>query len=785
MSKTRKTQSIAIPRAKVAEDEYVDLPASSIPPAPIPALQKPSGAKAATAIAPPTAQPTVTKANKENTARKPPPQPVPAPSEPTDDNGGYGDDFEDYEEDFEEFHTNENVPSRALTPASARSIYEEVPLAKDIVDVQRALEAENERASSRQSQRLREKEIELPQDLPKRQIIDLEAAHTKAQKAKAMSLADQRMTKRAKDLQNLIELDIATYDILDLPPLNEYELYIRNYGSSNTVQASTQSNEDLLDRDVQTDDWLVEDKWSQAPADITADVGASLPDLPWAEGRRGKRDEEDGGAGGGGKDKRKRPIVLGSVNVDAVRLIEFLRRSSQVMDVLLEENVKDSGVSGIFQPTASVSISQGVAELGVPSFLADRPVRDIWYSPTDYRLVMAALSKSRRNTTTSPLDDKGVICLWRLSDPSSPYCILTCSPQITTCTFSPTKPTLIFAGTEDGSIQLWDLTEPVSLHPTYKINGTDVRVRRPSYATDGLYTVERAHEAKIVGVMAMHEEGREEGGVQVASVDEGGRSVIETRGEAKELSDVDYGMGIGSKVKLVKSTGVQVKDPDRTAPTPTPQILTTAASHNTFLYGTPTPKILHTNRYHPRPTPRFYRPSPPTLTPTTDPCTSLTFCPHDPRIFLAGYDSGRITLFVSPNQDAERVWIIESGVKVIRWSPHRPAVFFVLDVRGRLHVWDLHESVTGASYVISPSETDRVIHFALSSSTGVVTTKGKGKNAITQSQVNLAAGSTRNATMVLGYESGRFEVHLLEGELAEMAVGEENVLEEFVGEEEG
>ena len=94
--------------------------------------------------------------------------------------------------------------------------------------------------------------------LPQRQFIDLDVAHKQSQKAKALSQAEQRMMKRAKvrslrtsnlvsfpftklrfkDLQNLIELDVVMYDILDLPPLNEYELYIRNYGTSNTVQVS-------------------------------------------------------------------------------------------------------------------------------------------------------------------------------------------------------------------------------------------------------------------------------------------------------------------------------------------------------------------------------------------------------------------------------------------------------------------------------------------------------------------------------------------------------------------
>lgn len=35
---------------------------------------------------------------------------------------------------------------------------------------------------------------------------------------------------------HLIDLDVAVFDIFDLPPMNEYELYIKNFGRSDTKQ---------------------------------------------------------------------------------------------------------------------------------------------------------------------------------------------------------------------------------------------------------------------------------------------------------------------------------------------------------------------------------------------------------------------------------------------------------------------------------------------------------------------------------------------------------------------
>jgi len=41
---------------------------------------------------------------------------------------------------------------------------------------------------------------------------------------------------------HLIDLDVAAFDIFDLPPLNEYELYIKNFGRSDTKQVITEQH---------------------------------------------------------------------------------------------------------------------------------------------------------------------------------------------------------------------------------------------------------------------------------------------------------------------------------------------------------------------------------------------------------------------------------------------------------------------------------------------------------------------------------------------------------------
>jgi len=65
-----------------------------------------------------------------------------------------------------------------------------------------------------------------------RTAINFVSAKQRAVNKKTSSKTMQR----GKDLLKMIELDMASFDLLDLPPVNEYDLYIRAFGSSNTRQ---------------------------------------------------------------------------------------------------------------------------------------------------------------------------------------------------------------------------------------------------------------------------------------------------------------------------------------------------------------------------------------------------------------------------------------------------------------------------------------------------------------------------------------------------------------------
>ncbi|KAI8926713.1 WD40-repeat-containing domain protein [Entophlyctis helioformis] len=683
-------------------------------------------------------------------------------------------------------------------------------------------------------------------NLPQRQTVDLKAAQERSERERNGLAMQQNRIKRAKDLANLIDLDFMFYDIFDLSPLNEYELYVRNYGISNAAQAQTQTGDDGVERETQTDDWDVQDRWVQASpgGTVLVECGVGVPALPWlgwAGGQRGSAGASGGsGASGGGADaqrdelkawaqeafkKSRRGGVAAAMGMDSVRLVRFLRRSSQVMDILLEENAEEFGVDGSssFGGIGTFEFSRGFAELNVPPWLEGQAIADMCFTPGDYRSLLIAWKGVSKPFHPSFPTTQGVLLVWRLNDPTRPYRMLVCESQITCCCFAPTKPYFVFAGTKDGSIQMWDLRELPGDHVSVRLGsgkpGEDQTIvaRVPSYSTDGVYTKQRVHEHAVSAIIPLHKYGSgamdgsaspstapvaddESGSFQVATVDRSGAFqlwvVVEVRDSAA-ATEIDYGLRIGSRVKLMRSSHFQIQHPDRHAFTRDLMVSDCKFLRNNidrFLVATDAGFVVQESRFRDRCHPRLFEPQAAAAIPSllstpqlarADAVTTIETCPHLPTLFLAGYTSGMIALFSTHVKSALMAWhTIKSGIHRLAWSPHRPAVFTALDVNGNLYVWDMLESEQDPRYVVASSvlsaapstsssrQTRTPCHIACSPTAVSATSRA--------SLQNLMAAASRGATLVIGFDDGSLQVHRLDPEMAEMAVDEEKEFETYI-----
>lgn len=82
------------------------------------------------------------------------------------------------------------------------------------------------------------------------------------------------------------------------------------------------------------------------------------------------------------------------------------------------------------------------------------------------------------------LSEGGLVCLWSVQEPSRPQQLLCCRASPVAATFSPSKPSLVLAGLEDGSLAAWDLREHLQFHALkVELDNVNWRVRVPSFIT--------------------------------------------------------------------------------------------------------------------------------------------------------------------------------------------------------------------------------------------------------------------------------------------------------------
>uniref|UniRef100_A0A3Q0SNL5 WD repeat domain 60 n=1 Tax=Amphilophus citrinellus TaxID=61819 RepID=A0A3Q0SNL5_AMPCI len=308
----------------------------------------------------------------------------------------------DYEEDFEELNesTNEDEDEEPLHPQAGEAKEElSAQQRKEIEEIQRAMDEEN-----------------------KRDIV--------AVKQPEVSKKVANKLKRSTELLRLIDLDFSmTFSLLDLPPVNEYDMYIRNFGNANTKQAYVQCNEDNVDRDIQTEEIKMSEKWSQHPPKHSGACG--------------------------------------------------------VMVVLLEEDQAAKKALQKLSPQSDMqSFSDGRLQLNTKLPFLYRQIIMLHFSQVQKHTVMSV-----HMPTTEPsamaLDSCTIICIWNIWEPSRPQRILVYESefQIQCCCFSPGKATMVFAGTSIGSVVLWDLREQASNHSRLKMGEEEWTFRQPTFST--------------------------------------------------------------------------------------------------------------------------------------------------------------------------------------------------------------------------------------------------------------------------------------------------------------
>lgn len=609
----------------------------------------------------------------------------------------YEEDFEDYEEDFEDMDESADEGEGGDGEEGQTT-----QRSKEIEVIRKAMDEENKRAGTSQSKCRAHREeqeedsskwskgSERDESLTSRRgkFIDFVAAKQREVSKKVAT----KQKKRCTELLRLIDLDFSmTFSLLDIPPVSEYEMYIKSFGNANTKQAYVQCNEDNVDRDVQTEEVETCEKWTQHPPEYSGACG----DPNFSQEARDKTRSE--------------------LTFDSQCLMSFLRSASQVMVVLLEEDQTErKSLRKLKTQTDSLSFCNGSLQLNTKlPFLLGRQINLVHFSQVQKHIMLSVHMPTAKPSSVR-LDSCTIICVWNIWEPSRPQKILIYESEVQCCCFSPGN-TLVFAGTEVGSVVLWDLREYANNHYRLKIDNYEWTFRHPTFSTDAVMS-SQSHVSPVnsIEVVPSFEAGGLRQGVpllasedeltglsfQLASLDESGVInfwvVVELAKGNEAGSPTELGLRPGGKVKLLHSSSLltvqrsSLKEAAKMRPFQTLLLKYHPTDSNHFFIGTNLGLVRHGTSHSSKAHPQFYHFQ--EVEERTVDVTSIHFSPFSSYLFLVGCADGSIRLHAVSSDQPVAEWMNSTAgepVISLQWTQTRPAVFCVLDAASNLHIWDM------------------------------------------------------------------------------------------------
>lgn len=634
--------------------------------------------------------------------------------------------------------------------------------------------------------------------VPTRKYVPLPSKQQLANNANSKEAVKKDV--RARKILQQISLSVERFDnLFHMDPLSRYELATREKQKGRTRDMGSQYNEDWLSQEVQTEEIDTYTLGAQVPDDLSAKVLVA---------RESSATSTSTSTGTGPDDSHlQQPAAAPLSTLSTARLTSFLSSAAQVMDALLQENLSLSSGGGAQEGRVGAAFTQPAGPLGAisnaslslraPAIFGPRTIKDVVFSRQRCHTILVAYSRvdltrvahipPNTSTAKAPFEGtahKGLILIWDLLSPTYPTKVLLLdgTPSCVGCDHA--RAHIIFAGTEEGSIAVWDLREDTAVHrcllePNLSEEGsvghTHV-LRQASFSTD--YMATENHESSVRRILSLTEHdlramlgqnstATDDGDVggdgalassatsfsltggtlssnfQFSSLDEIGGLYVWTGIELHNVdpagSEIDLGLREGAKIKLVRSAVLL------TSAAVSQQSFSLAFKPdepNEYLVSLGRGLLRRGRRYGEKAAPSEYVQF--GGGGGKDDCASVDFHPIWTQYFLAGFKSGAVSLFHVSSSRALATWLSvfgptmdagyagpSSGVVQVQWSSFRPSVFVALDARGQMVIFDLvhqQQKSVATAQLTSPPESTATIEppppvLALSSRTGQSTSQ--------------------------------------------------------------
>jgi len=285
-----------------------------------------------------------------------------------------------------------------------------------------------------------------------------------------------RQARRAIDLLKTIELDKRSFSLLDINPEDMRTVY-----SAHLKHEKVQTNDDVVEIEIQTDDIDLVTRWTQFPPEDLKGYGTT--------NERSEAWEED---------------IFGKfrLEINFVGLQSFLERASRVVDAILVENsVEAKGFE--VNNKSELEFSEGFAKFKLPKFVGklveNATLSHVEFCQEDpnFLVVVYDLKGSAETVTSS------VLVVWNINDSARPYKVLTCESKSNCVVYTKF---MVFSGNVDGSVSVWDLREAFSLHlwnsAKKKFRSEESVIRSATYSTAGVMLNDN-HFSEVKAIVAL------------------------------------------------------------------------------------------------------------------------------------------------------------------------------------------------------------------------------------------------------------------------------------------
>lgn len=533
-----------------------------------------------------------------------------------------------YEEDFEEF-VEEPEPPKFIQGSKKRG---QSPPDYSLETLKKDLEKENQAALKKEEEEVSNERSEI---LPPKSVEILDT--------KLIS----KQQKRTKDLLEILKLEKESFSIFELLPMTEYDNLANKVKTGDLKNSGTQYNEDRVDREIQLADILKKDAGSQWPSDYGA----------------------------------------GDLTAQSTSINKFLNKVSPMIEILLEENLNDKP-NKVNLKKSEGTAGEIISQVTLPSinFLAGRfpnsdfELKDLQFFPTKRNFLCGQYCLGAFGT---------LIVIWDILNPSKPNRFLYSVNDVTAICVSSSKEHILIAGNSIGSLELWDLREPGSSHEVYRIDEKKkISIRAPTYSTDSIemYT----HEGKIQKIIEIPSSKGENFSVFVSD-SEGNLvtwSIIELI--SAEIVEMDFGLRIGGRVKLVKTHRTSARElfPKNKTSACSAMVLDLSDCQR-FLFASPN-CLNYGNRFGIDTFPSVFDKNSADI-------TSISFAnPANFQYFLTGSVCGTVSLYDKSYSSAIASWVDAVGSIVkVAWDSSGRCGFYTVDKNKELAVWDLKKLTNG------------------------------------------------------------------------------------------